>query len=121
LTPAALAGSVDGDLAGRIAESIVGAYLVTTMGADQVHHFPERADEPEVHFVLTSGAQRIPIEVKYRRGVDPHRDTRGLVSFIDRAHYHAPFGILVTQTDGTQIADSRIVALPLSSLLMLRS
>ena len=77
------------------------------------------AQEPEVDFVLTVGAQRIPVEVKYRRRID-HRDTLGLRSFIDKPHYNAPFGLLVTMTDDHATEDPRIVSLPLSTLLLLR-
>jgi predicted AAA+ superfamily ATPase len=107
------------DLAGHIAESIVGCHLLTIGGLD-VAHFPERATEPEVDFVLTIGTRRVPIEVKYRRRVDPMRDTEGLRSFIEKAAYNAPFGVLVTQTDEQHVRDPRIVELPLSSLLLLR-
>jgi len=63
------------DLAGHIAESVVGAYFTGIPNLD-VAHFPERATEPEVDFVLTIGEKRIPVEVKYRRRIDPHRDAR---------------------------------------------
>ncbi len=106
------------DLAGRIAESTVGYFFRSIVGLD-VAHFPERGAEPEVDFVLTVGEQRIPVEVKYRRTID-HRDTFGLRSFIERAHYHAPFGILVTMTDDAETNDPRIVSVPLPSLLLLR-
>ncbi len=85
------------DLAGHIAESVVGYFFRSVIGLD-VAHFPERDAEPEVDFVLTVGEQRIPIEVKYRRRID-YRDTIGLRSFIEKAHYHAPFGVLVTMLD----------------------
>jgi len=84
-----------------------------------VAHFPARSTEPEVDFVLTVGLQRIPVEVKYRRRVD-QRDTIGLRSFIEKTHYNAPFGILVTLLDETVLDDSHIVPLPLSSLLLMR-
>jgi hypothetical protein len=82
------------DLAGHIAESVVGAYLGGIPHLD-VAHFAERSTEPEIDFVLTIGETRIPLEVKYRRRIDPHRDTLGLRSFIEKAHYNAPFGLLV--------------------------
>lgn len=106
------------DLAGRIAESVAGYFLRSIIGLD-VAHFPERAAEPEVDYVLTIGAQRIPVEVKYRRRID-YRDTIGLRSFIERPHYHAPFGLLVTLLDEPGSDDPRIVSLPLASLLLLR-
>ncbi len=106
------------DLAGRIAESAAGYFFRSIVNLD-VAHFPERNDEPEVDFVLTVGEQRIPIEVKYRRRID-YQDTLGLRSFIEKAHYNAPFGILVTMLDENPSDDPRIVSIPLSSLLLLR-
>jgi len=106
------------DLAGRIAESVAGYFLRSIVGLD-VAHFPERGAEPEVDFVLTVGTQRIPVEVKYRRRID-HEDTRGLRSFIEKAHYSAPFGVLVTLMDEPGTDDPRIVSMPLSTFLLLR-
>ena len=106
------------DLAGRIAESVAGYFLRSMVGL-QVAHFPERAAEPEVDFVLTIGEQRIPLEVKYRRQVS-HNDTLALRAMIERTVYRAPFGILVTQQEEPGTDDPRIVSLPLSTLLLLR-
>lgn len=106
------------DLAGRIAESVTGYFFRSIINLD-VAHFPERATEPEVDFVLTIGLQRIPVEVKYRRRID-FEDTKGLRSFIEKAHYNAPFGVLVTLDDDVVVDDPRLVALPLSSLLLIR-
>ena len=119
LDPEALsARPADAVLAGHIAESAAGYFLASNTNL-QVAHFPERGAEPEVDFVLTIGEQRIPIEIKYRKRVG-FDDTHGLRSFLDKAHYHAPFGVLVTQTDAPQLDDPRIVCLPLSSLLLMR-
>ncbi len=107
------------DLAGHIAESVVGAYLGGIPHLD-VAHFPERPIEPEVDFILTIGEKRIPLEVKYRQRIDPHRDTVGLRSFLERAHYNAPFGVLVTMSDDRPIPDPRIVPISLRSLLLAR-
>ncbi len=106
------------DLAGRIAESAGGYFLRSIVNLD-VAHFPERSAEPEVDFVITVGEQRIPIEVKYRQRID-HGDTRGLRSFMEKSHYNAPFGILVTLMDESASDDPRIVSMPLSTLLLLR-
>ncbi|MBN1895571.1 ATP-binding protein [bacterium] len=105
-------------MAGYIAESVTGSVLSTLGGLD-LSHFPERKNEPEVDFVITIGAKRIPIEVKYQRRIDPLRDTEGLRSFIEKTQNNAPFGLLVTQTEETRIDDPRIVSLPLSSLMLL--
>ena len=107
------------DLAGHIAESIVGSFLSHIPGLD-LAWFPERGAEPEVDFVITIGERRIPLEIKYRQHVDGHRDTLGLRAFIEKAVYNAPFGVLVTLSDDVSVSDPRIVALPLSSFLLMR-
>lgn len=104
--------------AGHIAESTVGTHLRSITGL-QLAHFPARTDEPEVDFVITVGDRRIPLEVKYQARIDPHRDTEGLRSFLEKTANNAPFGVLVTQT-AAEVDDPRIVTLPLSSLLLLR-
>lgn len=120
LDPEALLASPNlSDLAGHLAESVVGTFLAGIPNLD-VAHFPERGAEPEVDFILTVGDRRIPLEVKYRRRVDPLRDTLGLKSFLEKAHYNAPFGLLVTMGEDSCVTDPRIVSLPLSSLLMCR-
>jgi hypothetical protein len=106
------------DLAGRIAEGAAGYFLRSIVNLD-VAHFPERGAEPEVDFVITVGARRIPVEVKYRRRIE-HEDTRGLRSFIEKAHYNAPFGVLVTQGDEPATDDPRIISMPLSTFLLMR-
>ena len=119
LTPEALARhSHLTDLAGHVAESVVGYFFRSIINLD-VAHFPERGAEPEVDFVLTVGEQRIPVEVKYRRRID-HRDTFGLRAFIEKAFYNAPFGVLVTLNDEPATDDPRIISLPVSSLLLMR-
>ncbi|MFQ5706640.1 MAG: hypothetical protein ACE5HO_04275 [bacterium] len=52
--------------------------------------------------------------------IDPHRDTLGLRAFVEKAVYNAPFGLLITLTDDVEVADPRIEALPLSSVLLMR-
>ncbi|MFN8454908.1 MAG: hypothetical protein U0401_09620 [Anaerolineae bacterium] len=107
------------DLAGHIAEGITGYFLSGIPGLD-LAWFPERGAEPEVDFVITVGEHRIPLEIKYRQRIDGYRDTLGLRAFIEKTVYNAPFGILITLTDEVSIPDPRIVALPLSSLLLMR-
>lgn len=107
------------DLAGHMAESVVGAFFSGIPHLD-IAHFPERATEPEVDFVLTVGERRIPVEVKYRRHIDPHRDTVGLRSFLEKIHYNAPFAVLVTLEDGVSVPDPRIIPVSLRSLLLMR-
>ncbi len=105
------------DLAGHIAESVVGAVMIGIPHLD-IAYFPERATEPEVDFVLTIGERRIPMEVKYRRRIDVHRDTLGLRSFLEKAHYNAPFGVLVTMHEDVTVPDPRIIPVSLRSLLL---
>lgn len=120
LTREALSGAAHlSDLAGHVAESIVG-YFLGMLPALNLAWFPERGAEPEVDFVITVGDQRVPVEVKYRQRIDPHRDTISLRAFIEKTAYNAPFGILVTLHDEVDVADPRVVALPLSSLLLMR-
>ncbi|MBN2208889.1 MAG: DUF4143 domain-containing protein [Candidatus Coatesbacteria bacterium] len=108
------------DLAGHIAESVAGFCLGTIHGLD-LAHFPRRSDkEPEVDFIMTMGEKRIPIEIKYQRTIDAQRDIHALRCFLGSPLYNAPFGILVTMLDGVEIPDPRIVALPLSSLLLVK-
>ncbi|MCY3020345.1 MAG: AAA family ATPase [Planctomycetota bacterium] len=115
----ALASSMLTDLAGHIAESVTGFFLAGLPHLD-LGYFPMRGIEPEVDFVLTVGEKRIPLEVKYQRRIDPHRDTIGLRAFIEKTVYNAPFGVLVTLCDGVEIPDPRIVPVSLPSLLLLR-
>ncbi|MCI0589318.1 MAG: AAA family ATPase [Planctomycetes bacterium] len=107
------------DLAGPLAESAVGAFLAGLPHLD-LAHFPARPAEPEVDFVLTVGDKRIPLEVKYRRRIDPHRDTVGLRAFLEKTVYNAPFGVLVTMREGVEIPDPRILPVSLRSLLWMR-
>ncbi|MCI0698499.1 AAA family ATPase [candidate division KSB1 bacterium] len=108
------------DLAGRIAESIIGYYLHSIPSLDIAWHPHRSSVEPEVDFILTVGEHRIPLEVKYRQQIDWLRDTKGMRFFLEKAVYNAPFGILVTLTDDVTVLDPRIVTLPLSSLLLMR-
>lgn len=107
------------DLAGHLAESVVGYFLGDLPHLD-LAHFPERGNEPEVDFVLTIGERRIPLEVKYRERIDPHRDTVGLRAFLEKTVYNAPFGILVSLRDDVEVPDPRIITVALPSLLLLR-
>lgn len=107
------------ELAGRIAESTLG-YFLSSIPHLELAHFPARGAEPEVDFVLTVGVKRIPVEVKYRRRIDPFEDTRGLRAFMEKAVYNAPFGLLVTLEDDVRVPDPRIVPISLSALLWMR-
>jgi predicted AAA+ superfamily ATPase len=107
------------DLAGRLAESVVGYFLGGIPHLD-VAHFPQRGAEPEVDYILTIGEHRIPMEIKYAWRVDQHRDTLGLRAFLEKTVYNAKFGILVTLEDDVAIPDPRIISLSLPSLLLMR-
>lgn len=120
LDPAGLARQPHlADLAGHLAESVLGYFLASIPNLD-VAHFPERGAEPEVDFVLTVGTRRIPIEVKYRKRIDPHDDTRGLRAFLEKTVYNAPLGLLVTLDDNVTVHDPRIIPISLSALLWSR-
>jgi len=108
-----------GTIAGHIVESIVGAALKSITHLN-VQYSPARKGEPEVDFVLTFGTKRIPIEVKYQRRIDPVRDAENLRSFVDRRENEAPFALLITQTDGVEMLDPRVVTISLPSFLLLR-
>ena len=107
------------DLAGHLAESVLGYFLASIPNLD-LAHFPARGMEPEVDFVITIGTRRIPVEVKYRNRIDPHQDTVGLRAFLEKTVYNASFGLLVTLHDDVQVRDPRIIPLSLSSLLWMR-
>ena len=120
LTPRELAARPElNTLAGHLAESVFGAVAATIPGLD-IAHLPARGADREVDFVLTAGARRVPVEVKYRRRIDPPRDAAGLRSFIEKPANNAAFGVLITQDDAAPVDDPRIVSLPLSTFMLLR-
>lgn len=106
-------------LAGHLAESIVGASLSTIIGLD-LAYVPHRDQQREIDFVLTVGTERIPIEVKYQATLRPDADAAGLRDFMSQPLNRAPFGILITREDAPRDPAPDIVALPLSSLMLLR-
>ena len=120
LTPRELAARPElNTLAGHLAESVFGAVAATIPGLD-IAHLPARGADREVDFVLTAGARRVPVEIKYRRRIDPLRDAAGLRSFIEKPANNAAFGALITQDDAAPVDDPRIVSLPLSTFMLLR-
>ena len=106
-------------LAGHLAESIFGSVTSTIHGLD-IAHFPGRGMDREVDFVLTVGAQRLPVEIKYQRRIDPLRDTLGIRSFLEKSVNNAAFGLLIAQDNAGDVDDPRIVSLPLSTFMLLR-
>ena len=106
-------------LAGHLAESVFGSVAATIPGLD-LAHLPARGADREVDFVLTAGARRVPVEIKYQRRIDPLRDTLGIRSFVEKSANNAAFGVLITQADAAPLDDPRIVSLPLSTFMLLR-
>jgi len=104
--------------AGHIMESVVGYFLHGVPNLD-VAWWPERCNEPEVDFVLSIGTQRLPIEVKYRRGMPSKNCCLGIEAFCGEAHYSAPFGLLLTQ-DYTGTIGDHTIAMPASTFLLVR-
>ena len=120
LAPDALAERPDlTTQAGHLAESVFGSATSLVAGLD-IAHCPARGADREVDFVLTVGVRRVPVEIKYQRRIDPHRDTAGLRSFLEKTVNNAAFGILITQDASGVVDDPRIVSLPLSTFLLLR-
>jgi predicted AAA+ superfamily ATPase len=119
LDPSALEAAPEvSDMAGRIAESCAGAFLMSLI--DQgVHHLPERKDQAEIDFVLSAGDHRVPIEIKYQRRIDPQRDTEALRQFMSKPTNRSPIGVLVTRDDVELKLPAGIVALPLKTLLLM--
>ena len=120
LAPDALAERPDlTTQAGHLAESVFGSAASLVAGLD-IAHWPARGTDRELDFVLTVGVRRVPVEIKYQRRIDPHRDTAGLRSFLEKTVNNAAFGILITQDASGVVDDPRIVSLPLSTFLLLR-
>ena len=105
-------------LAGHMAQSVLGATasVIRGLGTDRV---PTPPREPDLDFVLEVGDQQIPVQVNYRRSIDPVGDTRSIRAFVEKPAKRAPFGLLITREDGPAIDDPRIVAMPLSTFMLL--
>lgn len=107
------------DLAGHIAESVVGNSLSTISSLD-ISHLPARPNSREVDFVLTIGTKRIPMEVKYQANPDPIRDILGLQEFMDKPVNNSKLALLITRGGKTRVSDPRIIVMPLSTLMLVR-
>lgn len=105
-------------LAGHMAQSVLGATASVIRGLD-IDRVPTPPREPDLDFVLEVGDQQIPVQVQYRRSIDPVGDTRGIRSFVEEPAKRAPFGLLITREDVPPIDDPRIVAMPLSTFMLL--
>ena len=105
-------------LARHMAQSVLGATASVIRGLD-TDRLPTPPREPYLDFVLEVGDQQIPVQVNYRRSIDPVRDTRGIRAFVENPAKRAPYGLLITRADAPAIDDSRIVAMPLSTFMLL--
>ena len=104
--------------AGHIAQSALGA-ITSNLRDLTTSRTPNPNREPRLDFLFWAGDQQIPTKVQYRRRVDPMRDTEGIRSFVEDPANRAPFGLLITQEDPPPIDDPRVVAMPLSTFMLL--
>ena len=79
---------------------------------------PATTTSLEVDFVVTIGAHRIPLEVKYRHDAARPKYFEGLHHFIEKKAYGAPFGLLVCQEPGPE--RDQIIQIPAWTFLLLR-
>ena len=82
--------------------------------------YRRRPREPELDLVFRAGDQQIPLQVKLpakHRASKRHRMHQVVRR---RAGQRAQFGLLITREDTPPIDDPRIVAIPLSTFLLLR-
>ena len=113
--------NANSELAGWIAEGIVGSYLASCYPRDSlpgssISYLPDVRDEGnEVDFVLSISEQHIPIEVKYRNNA---KASKGIVQYLDQPQHNASFGILITKD--THWVTDKLVAIPLKRFLLLR-
>ena len=105
-------------LAGHIAQSVLGTTASVIRGLD-TDRVPTPPREPDLNFVLEVGDQQIPAQVNCRRSIDPVGDTRGIRAFVEEPAKRAPFGLLITREDGPAVDYPRIVAMPLSTFMLL--
>ena len=119
LAPDALdAGPELTTLAGHMAQSVLGttSSVICSLDTDRV---PTTPREPDLDFVLEVGDQQIPVRVDYQRSIDPVRDTRGIRAFAEVPAKRAQFGLLITREDAPPIDAPCIVAMPLSTFMLL--
>ncbi len=105
-------------LAGHMAQSVLGATVSVIRGLD-FERVPTPPREPNLDFVLEVGDQQIPVQVNYRRSIDPVGDTRGIRAFVEEPAKRAPFGLLITREDTPPFDDPRTVAMPLATFMLL--
>ena len=104
--------------AGHMAQSVLDATasVIRNLETDRV---PTPPREPDLAFVFRVGDQQIPVQVKYQRVIDPAHDTRAVRSFIDQPNNRALFGLLITQEDAPPIGAPHVIAMPLSTFMLL--
>ena len=102
----------------HMAQSVFGNTASVIRGLD-IDRVPTPPREPDLDFVFEVGDQQIPVLFNYRRSIDPVGDTRGIRSFVEEPAKRAPFGLLITREDTPPIDDPRIVAMPLSTFMLL--
>ena len=105
-------------LAGDLAQSVLGDTTSVIRGLD-TERVPLPPRELNLDFVFMAGDQQIPVRVNYRRSIDPVGDTRGIKAFVENPAKRAPLDLLITRADGAAIDDPRIVAMPLSTFMLL--
>jgi predicted AAA+ superfamily ATPase len=106
--------SVNADIAGRVAEGIVG-YLLSSINGLYVSYLPPHNGDGEIDFVIAIGDKHIPIEVKYQNTVPPPNN---LKKYINKKIHNAPFGIVITKNDA--YVKDQIIAIPLKQFLLLQ-
>jgi predicted AAA+ superfamily ATPase len=104
---------------GRWVENWVGLHLLVYTGLRSprpaLSHW-RTSHGHEVDFVLEVGRRVLPIEVK-TTSRPSGRDLQGLHTFLD-TYPEVPFGILACQCDTPRVLSSRLLALPISDLLL---
>ena len=105
-------------IAGHLAESTFGAALADATSIS-IHHRPQRGSSAEIDYVVSVGDHRVPVEIKYQRNVDLNRDARALRVFIAEPTNRATFGVIITRNDVAAPQNTNIVAVPLSTFLLL--
>ena len=101
-----------------MAQSVLGATASVIRGLD-TDRLTNPPRESDLDFVFTVGDQQIPVQVNYRLSIDLVRNTRGIRAFVEEPAKRAPFGLLITREDVPPIDDPRIVAMPLSTFMLL--
>ena len=87
-------------IAGHQAQSTFGTALSDTPRLS-THHQPQRGRADEIHYVLSVGDHRLPVEINHQRNVDFNCDTRALRDFIAEPANRATFGIGITRPTPT--------------------